>query len=227
VLELSDNISQPSWVVTSHMWLAYGELRLGRFEQALKELDSAWQIAVNEEYLSSQRSIFSGRIQIYLEMNRLEDAQKIAAELKKRIDQAPAKDLIHLHHYLTGMIELKKKNPQKAIEWIQKARSLISAVSSSNLFYTFSLGEAFYSAGELEKAAREFENPAALNTGRLNYGDVYVRSYFMLGRVYQKMGQKEKAVRNYEKFLELWKDADPGSNEVQEARTQLQKLKSI
>lgn len=226
-LELSENISQPSWVVSCHIGLAYGERRLGRFEQALKELDSAWQIAVDEEYLSSQRSILSLRIQIYLEMNRLEDAQKTAAELKKRIDQAPAKVLVHLHYYLTGMIELKKKNTQKAIEWIQKARSLISPISSSNLFYTFSLGEAFYSAGDLEKAAQEFEKAVALTTGKLSYGDVYVRCYFMLGQVYQKMGQRDKAVQNYEKFLAFWKDADPGLSEVQEARAQLQKLKTI
>jgi len=226
-LELSNNMSQPSWVVSCHMWLAYGERRSGRWDQALKELDTAWQIAVNEEYLSSQRSILSGRIQIYLEMNRLEDAQKTAAELKKRIDQAPAKDLVHLHHYLTGMIELKKKNTQKAIQWIQKARSLISPISSSNLFYTFSLGDAFYSAGELEKAAQEFEKAVALTTGKLSYGDVYVRSYFMLGRVYQKMGQTEKAIQNYQKFLEFWKDADPGLSEVQDARTQLQKLQPL
>ena len=226
-LELADSIFQPSWVVTSHMWLAYGERRLGRFEQALKELDSAWQIAEDEEYLSTQRNILFMRSQIYLEMDLMEEAQKTAASLKQRIDQAPAKDLAHLHYYLTGMIELEKKNTQKAIEWIQKARSLISPISSSNLFYAFSLGEAFYSAGNLEKAAREFGNPAALNTGKLYYGDVYARTYFMLGRVYQQMGQMDKAIQNYEKFLEFWKDADPGLSEVQEARVQLQKLKSI
>jgi len=225
MLELSDNISQPSWVVSSHMWLSYGERRSGRWDQALKELDTAWQIAVDEGYLSSQRSIFSGRSQIYLEMNRLEEAEKAAAELKKRIDQAPNKTLAQIHYYLTGMIELEKKNTQKAIEWIQKARSLISPISSSNLLYTFSLGEAFYSAGELEKAAREFERAVSLTTGKLNFGDVYVRCYFMLGQVYQKMGQTDKAVQNYEKFLDFWKDADPGLSEIQQARTQLQKLR--
>jgi len=224
-LELSENISQPSWVVTCHMWLAYGERRLGRFEQALKELDTAWQIAEDEEYLASQRSILFGRSLIYLEMNRLEEAQKTAAELKKRIDQAPAKDyLAHLYHYVTGMIELKKRNPQKAIQSIRKALSLISATSNSNLLYGHSLGKAYYLAGDLEKAVQEFERAAALTTGKLNYGDVYVRSYFMLGRVYQDMGQTDKAIQNYEKFLEFWKDAAPGLSEVQEARTQLQKL---
>jgi tetratricopeptide (TPR) repeat protein len=226
-LELSENISQPSWVVTCHMWSAYGERRTGRWDQALKELDSAWQIAEDEEYLASQRSILSGRSQIYLEMNRLEEAQKTAAELKKRIDQAPAKDLAHIHYYVMGLIELKKENFQKAIQSIRKAVSLIAATSSSNLLYGHSLGKAYYLAGDLENAAREFEKAAALTTGKLSYGDVYVRSYFMLGRVYQEMGQMDKAIKNYEKFLEFWKDVDPGLSEVQEARARLQKLESI
>jgi len=226
-LELSENISQPSWVVTSHMWSAYGEQRLGRFEQALKELDSAWQIAEDEEYLSSQRSILSGRIQIYLEMDLMEEAQETAAELKQRVDRAPNKNMAHLHHYVTGMIELKKENFKEAAQWIQKARSLLGATNGLNLLYTHSLGKAYYLAGDLENAAQEFEKAAAITTGKLSYGDVYVRSYFMLGRVYQKMGQTEKAVKNYEKFLEFWKDADPGLSEAQEARARLPKLKSI
>jgi tetratricopeptide (TPR) repeat protein len=208
------------------MWLAYGERSSGRWDQALKELDSAWQIAEDEEYLASQRNVLFSRSLTYLDMNRLEEAQKTAAELKKRIDQAPNKNVAHLHHYITGMIELEKKNPQKAIQSIRKALSLIAATSSSNLFYGHSLGEAYYLAGDLENAAQEFEKAAALTTGKLYYGDVYVRCYFMLGRVYQEMGQTDKAIKNYEKFLEFWKEADPGLSEIQQALTQLQKLQS-
>lgn len=226
-LELADNISQPSWVMNWHMYLGYGERRSGRLDQALKELDSAWQIAEDEGYLSSQRSVLFGRSLIYLEMNRLEEAQETATRLKKMIDQVPNKNSANIHHYLTGMIELEKKNPQKAIQWIQKALSLISAANSGNMLYTHSLGKAYYLAGDLEKAAQEFEKAVALTTGKLNYGDVYVRSYFMLGQVYQKMGKPDKAVNNYEKFLELWKDADPGLPEIQQARAQLQKLQSL
>ena len=226
-LELSEKIFQPSWVVSCHMWLAYGERRLGRWDQALKELDSAWQIAVDEEYLPTQRNILFMRSQIYLEMDLMEEAQETAAELKQRVDQTPNKNMAHLHHYVTGMIELKKENFQEAFQWIQKARSLLGATNGLNLLYTHSLGKAYYLAGDMEKAAQEFKKAIALTTGKLSYGDVYAGTHFMLGRVYQKMGQTEKAVRNYQKFLEFWKDADPGLSEVQEARVQLQKLKSI
>jgi len=226
-LELAKKISQSSWAMNWHIWLSYGEMQSGRFNKALEELDLAWQIAEEEEYLSSQRSILFDRSRVYLEMKLMDEAQETAARLKKMIDQAPAKVLVHRHYYVTGMIELEKKNLQKAIEKIRKARALLGATNTFHLVYTHSLGQAYYLAGDLERAAQEFEKAVAINTGKLNYGDVYVRSYFMLGQVYQKMGQPAKAIKNYRKFLEFWKDADPGLAEVQESRNQLQKLQPL
>jgi cytochrome c-type biogenesis protein CcmH/NrfG len=43
----------------------------------------------------------------------------------------------------------------------------------------------------------------------------------MLGKIAKKQGDKERAVENYRKFLDLWKDADPGLPEVEDARKRL------
>jgi len=48
----------------------------------------------------------------------------------------------------------------------------------------------------------------------------------MLGKIYEQRGQKEKAIENYEKFLEFWKDADPGITEVEDAKKRLAGLMS-
>jgi cytochrome c-type biogenesis protein CcmH/NrfG len=43
----------------------------------------------------------------------------------------------------------------------------------------------------------------------------------MLGKIYEQQGDTAKAIENYEKFLDLWKDADPGIAEVEDAKERL------
>jgi tetratricopeptide (TPR) repeat protein len=48
----------------------------------------------------------------------------------------------------------------------------------------------------------------------------------MLGKIYERQGQKAKAIEHYEKFLNLWKDADPGIAKVEDAKKRLAALKN-
>ncbi len=47
----------------------------------------------------------------------------------------------------------------------------------------------------------------------------------MLGKIYEEKGWKGKAIEHYEKFLDLWKDADPGIAEVEDARERMAGVK--
>ncbi len=42
-----------------------------------------------------------------------------------------------------------------------------------------------------------------------------------MGKIYEQKGWKGKAVEHYQKFLDLWKGADPGIAEVEDARKRL------
>jgi hypothetical protein len=44
-------------------------------------------------------------------------------------------------------------------------------------------------------------------------------------KVLEKKSQKAKAIEHYERFLDLWKDADPDIAEVEDARKRLAGLK--
>jgi tetratricopeptide (TPR) repeat protein len=81
-------------------------------------------------------------------------------------------------------------------------------------------------AGDLEKSQKEYERITSLTSGRLCRGDIYAKAFYMLGKIYQQQGNTAKAIEHYEKFLDLWKDADPGIAEVEDAEKRLAGLKS-
>jgi len=43
----------------------------------------------------------------------------------------------------------------------------------------------------------------------------------MFGKVYEQQGNNAKAIEHYEKFLSLWKDADPGIADIEDAKKRL------
>jgi hypothetical protein len=47
-----------------------------------------------------------------------------------------------------------------------------------------------------------------------------------LTKLYEQTSWEGKATEQYEKFLSLWKDADPGIAEVEDARERMAGLKS-
>jgi len=49
-------------------------------------------------------------------------------------------------------------------------------------------------------------------------------SCYVLARIYEQQGNAAIAIEHYEKFLDLWKDADPGIAEDEDARTRLERL---
>jgi len=152
-------------------------------------------------------------------MNLMAEALRIADELKQMIEKGMNRKEMRLHHHLIGMVELEKENFSKAAENFKDALSLESydPLTWSATFID-SLAFAYYRAGDLDKALEEYERLTSLTTGRIDDGHIYAKSYYMLGKIYEKKGQKAKAIEHYDKFLDLWKDADPGVPEVEDAR---------
>ncbi len=225
-IELSEKLGQITWNMMWRSTLSTAELRLGNPSQALEELKEVWGTAIAEEDIGTQRATLHDMGLVYLEMGSIEEAENTAERLKEMTEQAPNKKLIRNYYYLMGMIELEKENYSEATEYIKKGLSLLPATLGLNLLFTKSLGLAYYRKGDLENAQKTYERALSLATGRSGYGDVYAKSFYMLGKIYEETGWKGKAIENYEKFLELWKNADPGLPEVEDAKTRLVSLTS-
>jgi len=52
-----------------------------------------------------------------------------------------------------------------------------------------------------------------------------VKAHYYLGQAYERSGWTDKAIEQYETFLDIWKDADKGIEEMGEAGERLRALK--
>jgi tetratricopeptide (TPR) repeat protein len=188
-------------------------------------LEINWKSAVEDEHLGNQKVALHRIALIYVEMERLAEAQKAAQELKELVEQGMNKKQMRRYYHTMGMIEIERKDYSKAIKYFKKGLPLFLPTSGWRLIYADSLGLAYYKSGDLENARAEYEKIDSPTAGRIGSGDIYAKSFYMLGMIYEQQGDTAKAIEHYEKFLSLWKDADPGIPELEDARKRLAKLK--
>jgi tetratricopeptide (TPR) repeat protein len=84
------------------------------------------------------------------------------------------------------------------------------------------LAEAHEQAGRWDEAQKAYEE---IRSPKPFYGPgdvlIWARSSYRLARVLESKGDRAGTAKNYREFLDLWKDADPGLPEVEDARKRL------
>ena len=86
------------------------------------------------------------------------------------------------------------------------------------------LARAYYLNGDLEKAIAEYERLITFNPKSNDRRLIHPKYHYRLAKLYEEKGLKEKAIGEFEKFLELWIDADKDLPELVNAKNRLAKL---
>ena len=228
VMNLATELNLEAWQAGVQSYYSYF-VSLKDPEQAIKEAEKALIWLQELDNLSWQRFIMYWKGTYHIRMGSIDEAQRISNELKDMIEKGLNKKAKRYHHGLDGAIELENKNYASAIEHFNDAISLLpfqSGIFEEHVLFMEPLALAYYSSGDLDKAREEYEKITSLSTGRTIYGNIYAHSFYMLGKIYEEQDDAAKAIENYEKFLDLWKDADPGIAEVDDARKRLTGLNS-
>lgn len=234
---MAKRLGDSEWNIIFHLYSAYLYLKSENHEQALQALKEC------EKLLSSASSVVSllGRRTAlalyikgctYIETKSIDEAQKAADELKELIEKGTYRKLMRFHQHLMGLIELERKNFSAAIEYFKKALSLLPSQyyerrvlkHHEHALFIEPLALAYYKAGDLEKAQEEYEKISSLTIGRIYWGDIYAKSFYMLGKIFEQKSWKGKAIEHYAKFLDLWKDADSGMTKLDDAKARLAAL---
>ncbi len=228
-IELAGELKQTDWETWLRLSLSYVYYRTGDFKKALNEIEKALNIAVEMEDFSSQRSALVLKGICCVHSDRVDEAHKTAEQLDALIQEGSNRKAVRLSHLLKGVIENKKGNSSLVIELLSKATALLPYeydFSNKHALFLDNLAEAYYSTGNLEKTLETYEKITLLTLSRIQFGDIYVKSFYRLGKINEEMGDTAKAIENYEKFLDLWEDADPGIVEVDDAKSRLAELKN-
>ena len=148
-------------------------------------------------------------------------ADGILRDWRESIDETnPAS--ISGYHRVSGIVEFFKGNAEEAITHLRRGLT----ENSKPLFEArYFLAEAYLQSGQAEEAAGLLERILlSYDERRISYPTLSVKAHHLLGKAYQQLGQNEEAMGQYRQFLDIWKDADPGIPEVEDAKERLRSL---
>ncbi len=136
---------------------------------------------------------------------------------------------------LEAEILLAEGNPEEAIAALEE-RSLSRVKPpalqyvESVIFYNMpelkdALARAHQQKGDLDSAIVEYERLVTFDPNSKTRYLVHPLYHYRLAKLYEEKGWKGKAIDQYEQFLNLWKNADPGIAEGGDAMKRLAGLK--
>jgi len=167
-----------------------------------------------------------------LKLGRIDSAKSKLAEMRSDFPK-PKIDEDYYYNYLSGEILIAEGKPQEAIPLLEKAppKILISlSWGPYMIFYNLpflkdTLARAYEQSGNIDKAVAEYERLTSFYPKSGAPFLIHPKYYYRLAKLYEEKGIKIRARENFERFLDLWKDADPGLPEVEDAKKRLAGLK--
>jgi tetratricopeptide (TPR) repeat protein len=159
---------------------------------------------------------------ILAESGKITEAEEVARALKKDIEEKNP-NMMYSYWLASGAVEWAKGDTETAITCLEKARK---EAPSPFFHIQFHLAKVYLESGRLGEAVTEFERVLSRHDYWRALSTIWaVKAHYLLGLAYEKSGWDKKAIDQYEEFLEIWKDADPGIGEVEDARQRLKALK--
>ena len=214
-----------------HEQLALLYLRTKQSQLALEDFTIVEEGAQKAESISRQIMALYAKGIAHAQMKSYDEASRMAEEIKKSIPTWMHKKLIKFHDHLLGMIAFERGNFSESIQKLRQAVQSLYAPEDNfpriQAYFIFALAQAYYKTENLFSAQGEFEKILSLHLGRIGNGDIYAISLYSLGKIFEQQGQKERAIEHFERFLDLWKNADPGMPEVADAKARLAALKKL
>ena len=195
------------------MTLAIGEALAGLHEQARNRVSETFNDGVLNESSLDERLVVAA---ITSDAAAGRELLPLMLEENKKATAKAARD--ENERAIRAVAALAEKRPKDAIELLEPVTFDTAHSEAVNLWSI-----AKFQAGDLPAAAKGLTfmtSPAARNTLTVTVPFAHAT----LARVQMQLGQNDLARKSYERFFELWKDADPEVPLLKQAREEFAKL---
>jgi tetratricopeptide (TPR) repeat protein len=224
--------------VTLNYMRGWWHYELDELELSSEYLQKAWDVLLSFFPNSkSWRALSDFNIGLLdVKQGKMESAQTRLNEIKSFLPEfspAAKKRSVYQSVILEAEILMAQGSPGEAIEVMQKAvlpdipNIHTETIGPYNIpFRRDFLARAYYQSGDLDRAIAEYERLITFDPDSRDRRLIHPKYHLELAKLYEEKDLSSKAIEQYEKFLELWKDADPGLVELENAKKRLASLKS-
>ena len=220
--ELAQQVGDPERAGLFETRAALWDAFFGNKPRAIVKAKSALVLASNREvqYGTSLALAMAGDSR---------QAGTMASELEKLFPEDTCVKFYYLPT-VRALVALNRAEPAKAVELLQVSvpyelgtpRSSLQGFFGA-LYPIYVRGQAYLAARQGTEAAREFQK--ILDHNGIMVGDpIAVLAQLQLARAYALQDNTARARAAYERFLAMWKDADPNIPILKEARAEHAKL---
>ena len=223
-IELADMLGEKEWLQNLYSSMAFIEIQRGKLDNATRACSKVEDIAIESGRTEQKKVALLCKGLVFLKLKSWEDAQKQADELKVLVEACLNPKEVRYYYYLDGMLQSGKQNFSEAVKSFDTALSMMLSEDKMRAGIYNAKAEALFLTGDLDGAREIYEKNISSPPIDLDNAYYYTKSFYMLGRIFQQQGMKNKAKSNYDKFLNLWKNADSDLPELNDARHQLSTL---
>lgn len=205
------------------LWKYFARIRIyietGLFDRAETEIEKTLKLIKEGE----KAYLFLDELMCILAFHEIGKNEKAGQASSRMLGRLPENEFrIKLSQFTAGISQFSQGDYENAYENLKALDQRYDSFMTSYIF-----GICALETGRLEEAILALDDrPIIFGSMRFHWGIQAVKSYYYLGIAYERSNWPGKAIEMYEEFLDIWKNADPGIEEIEDARVRLQRLKN-